>query len=90
MSTIRGLTAPALTAALAAVLYLVTAVSASASTILPEADDDPGAVHAVTIVQTSGSPIWQFVAVALIAGALAVGMFLAATRLRHSHRLLPA
>jgi len=84
MSSIRRITIPALSTALAALLYLTTAVSASAQTYLPEGDDGSGAN---TGVRTSGTPIWQFVAVALVAAAVTIGLFLAASRLRHSHRL---
>ena len=84
MSSIRRITIPALSTALAALLYLTTAVSASAQTYLPAGDDGAGVG---TVVHTGASPIWQFAAVALAAAAITVGLFLAASRLRHSHRL---
>ena len=84
MSSIRRITVPALSTALAALLYLTTAVSASAQTYLPGGDEGAGVT---TVVRTSGLPIWQFAAVALATAAITVGLFLAVSRLRHSHRL---
>ena len=84
MSRTRRITVPALSTALAALVYFASAVSASAQTYLPGGDDGSGAN---TGVRTSGTPIWQFVAVALVAAAVTIGLFLAASRLRHSHRL---
>ena len=84
MSSIRRITIPALSTALAALLYLTTAVSASAQTYLPAGDDGAGVT---TAVRTSGSPIWQFATIALATAAISVGLFLAVSRLRHSHRL---
>ena len=84
MSRTRRITVPALSTALAVLVYLVGATSASAQTYLPGGDDGPGAT---TVVHTSGSPIWQFATVALAAAVITVGLFLAASRLRHSHRI---
>ena len=84
MSRTRRITVPALSTAIVAFVYLMTAVSASAQTYLPGGDDGPGVI---TVVHTSGSPIWQFAAVGLAAAAITVGLFLAGSRVRHSHRL---
>ena len=82
---------PAAVLAVITTLSFVAATAASASTYLPGNDGNAATTAVLAPAQHStGSPIWQFVAVALLAAAVTTVAFLGLIRARRTSQPLPA
>jgi hypothetical protein len=92
MLTARRLTAPALLVLTLALTYLATAATAGAMPAPPPdggglygEHGGPGAPPVTTVVNHTGSPVWTYVVVAVVAAVLTLALAWTLARLRHAH-----